>query len=95
MKAEGHRPLLRSHFIFFLPFSHALGFSFRAKCCMGKNRPDCHRIEQKFMELGSKQDSSLAEAENFYASLHRQTILNGVRRTLKEARSQLHSLTGG
>lgn len=98
MKAKGHQPLLRSHFIFFLPFSHSLQtrscFSFSAKCCMGKKRPDCHCIEHKFMELGSKEDSPLAEAENCYTSLHRQIILSGVRRTVTEARSQLHSLTG-
>lgn len=46
------------------------------------------------MQLGSKEDSPPAKEENFYTSLHRQIILSGVRRTITEERSQLHSLTG-
>lgn len=46
------------------------------------------------MEGESKEDSPISEAEDFYTSRHRQIILNGVRRTVTEARSQLHSLTG-
>lgn len=61
---------------------------------MRKKRSDCHWIGQKFTELGSKEDFPLPEAESFYTSLHRQISLNGVRRTVTEARSQLHSLTG-
>lgn len=46
------------------------------------------------MELKKKEDSPPAETESFYASLHRQIIQNGVRKAVREARSQLGSLTG-
>lgn len=45
------------------------------------------------LAAGSKEDSPLAEVEDFYTSLHRQIFLNEIR-TIIKAMSQLYSLTG-
>lgn len=94
MQSKCHQFLLKSHFVFFLLLMrrHDLVSLSGLSVAPGK-RSLIVTLPKIILAAGSKEDFPLAEVENFYASLHWQIFLKGIR-TIIEAKSQLYSLTG-
>lgn len=90
MHSKCHQCLLRSHFIFFLllmRIHHLVSLS-GLSVASGK-RSLIVTVSNIILAAGSKEDSPLAEVENFYTSpSNRQIFLNEIR-TIIEAKSQL------